>query len=418
MRARTILLPVAGLSLAVLGGVLSAHTSGIVVPPSHAGETQIAVSVHQAALPVTTTVGTGSAESRTVKVGAAPTGTITYPVDGTTYGAAWTGTITGTASSAAGATVTGTQVAVEDTTASQWWSGSSFSASSQTFVGVTGTTTWLLPLGTGNLTSGDSYSVVAQATDSAGKLGTSSTISFTYIIPTAPPAVVVAYPVDGTAYGTNWTGTITGTASPNSGPGATITSTKVAIEDTTTKQWWSGTSFSVSGQTFVPVSGTTTWYLPIGPNSLTSDDTYSVTAEATDSLGKVGTNSTVTFTYTSQPTVSITFPVNRTRYGTDWTTMITGGASAGVGTTIRTTEVAIEDTTTNQWWNGTSFAGSTQTFMAVTGTTTWYLPLEPDSLTLGDSYTIVAQATDSAGNVSASSTVTFTYVPQPTHTAS
>jgi hypothetical protein len=418
MRTRTILLTLAGLSLAVLGGVLSAHTAGIVVPPSHAGETQIAVSTNKAVQPGATTVATGSAKSGVVTVKTAPTVSITYPVDATTYGSDWTGTITGTASAAAGMTLQSTQVAIEDTTTKQWWSGTSFSVSGQTFVPVSGTTTWMLTLAAQSLTTGDTYSLVAQATDSAGNPGTSSTVSFTYSIPTAPPTVSVTYPVDGTAYGPNWTGTMTGTASPNSGPGATITGTEVAIEDTTTKQWWSGSSFSVSGQTFVPVSGTTTWYLPLGPNSLTSGDTYSVTAEATDSLGQVGTSSTVTFTYTPQPTVSITYPVNGTRYGTDWTTMITGGASAGVGTTIRTTEVAVEDTTISQWWNGTSFAGSTQTFVAVTGTTTWYLPLEPDSLTSGDSYTIVAQATDSVGNVSPSTTVTFTYTPQPTATAS
>ena len=31
-----------------------------------------------------------------------------------------------------------------------------------------------------NLTSGDSYSVIAEATDSASNVGTSSTVSFTY----------------------------------------------------------------------------------------------------------------------------------------------------------------------------------------------------------------------------------------------
>ena len=49
----------------------------------------------------------------------------------------------------------------------------------QSFVAATGTTTWLLACAADNLTSGDSYSVVAQATDSAGNLGTSSTVKFT-----------------------------------------------------------------------------------------------------------------------------------------------------------------------------------------------------------------------------------------------
>ena len=81
MRARTILLPVAGLSLAVLGGVLSANTSGLVVAPSYAGETQIAVSIPEAAQPVATKVGTGSAKSGTVTAKTAPTVSITYPID-------------------------------------------------------------------------------------------------------------------------------------------------------------------------------------------------------------------------------------------------------------------------------------------------------------------------------------------------
>ncbi len=111
---------------------------------------------------------------------AAPMASITYPVDGTTYGSDWTGMLTGTASSAASTTIASTQVAIEDTTTSQWWSGTSFIASNQSFVPVTGTTTWMLTLAVANLTPGDAYSVVAEATDSLGNLGTSSTVSFTY----------------------------------------------------------------------------------------------------------------------------------------------------------------------------------------------------------------------------------------------
>jgi hypothetical protein len=332
-----------------------------------------------------------------------PTVSVTYPVDGTTYGADWTGTITGTAST----TVASTEVAIEDTSATRWWNGTAFAASSQTFVAATGNTTWLLGFGPDNLTSGDSYSVVAQATDSAGNVGTSSTVSFTYLIPTAPPAVVVTYPVDGTTYGPNWTGTITGTAS--SGASTTIASTQVAIEDTSATMWWNGTAFAASSQSFVAATGNTTWMLAMPANDLSSGGTYKVVAEATDSLGKVGTSSTVTFTYTPQPTVTITYPVDGTTYGADWTGTITGTASAGPGATISSISVAIEDTTTKQWWNGTSFSDATQTFVKATGTTTWYLPLGAGSLTSDDSYALVAGATDSAGNVATSASVTFTF---------
>jgi hypothetical protein len=353
-------------------------------------------------------VGTESAMSKPVTVNTTPAVSVAYPVDATTYGADWNPMITGTASAGGGATIASTEVAIEDTTTSQWWSGSSFSASTQTFVGVTGTTTWLLSFTADNLTSGDSYALVAQATDSAGNLGSSSTVTFTYkTAPPAPPTVSITYPVDNTAYGADWTGTITGTASP--GTGATITSTDVAIEDTTTSQWWSGSSFSASSQMFVPVSGTTTWMLGLGPDSLTSGDGYSVIAQSTDSLGKVGTSSTVTFAYTPQPTVAITYPVDGTSYGSNWTGTITGTASPGAGATVASTAVAIEDTSTTMWWNGTSFASSTQTFGPVTGTTTWLRPLGTGNLTSGDGYAVVAEVTDSAGNVGTSASVTFTY---------
>jgi hypothetical protein len=230
---------------------------------------------------------------------------------------------------------------------------------------------------------------------------------------TASPSVTVTYPVDNTTYGSGWTGTITGTASSNSGDGTTLTSTEVAIEDTTSSQWWSGSSFSASDQTFVPVSGTTTWLIGLGQDDRTFGDSYSLVAGATDSAGNTGTSSALTFTYDITPTVSVSYPVDGTGYGADWTAMITGTASPGAGATVASTEVAVEDTTAKLWWNGSSFSDPTQNFVTVTGTTTWYLPFGPGNLTSGDSYSLIAQTTDSAGNTGTSSTVTFTYDTTP-----
>ena len=368
-------------------------------------------------------VGVESAKSGVVTVNTTPTVSVTYPVDGTIYGSNWTGPITGTASSVPGTTIASTKVAIEDNSTTMWWNGTAFAASTQTFVPVTGNTTWLRPLAASNLTSGDSYSVVAQATDSAGNLGTSSTVSFTYGTATAPPTVSVTYPVNNTTYGSNWSGEITGTAS--AAIGASITSISIAVEDTAAKLWWNGTSFSATKQTFEPVtSGTTTWLLTLQTSNLTSGHTYSVIAEATDSAGNLGTSSTVSFTYgttttaTTPPTVSVTYPVDGTSYGSNWTGTIIGTASSnsGASTTITSTEVAIEDTSTTMWWNRTAFAASTQTFVPVTGTTTWLLAMPASNLTSGNSYSVIAQATDSAGNVGTSSTVTFTDTAPPTTT--
>src|SRR5208283_61191 len=224
----------------------------------------------------------------------------------------------------------------------------------------------------------------------------------------APPTVTIIYPVNGTTYGSNWTGEITGTASSNSGAGTTIKTTVVAIEDTTTNKWWNNTSFANSSQIFVAATGTSTWYLPLG--SLTPGNSYAVVAQATDSAGNIGTSSTVAFTYDVTPRVTITYPCNSKTYdASTWTGMITGTASAGPGASIKSTAVAIEDMNTKLWWNGTSFAASTETFVTATGTTTWYLPLPASYLSSANSYSVVAQATDSAGNIGTSPAVTFSY---------
>jgi hypothetical protein len=232
-----------------------------------------------------------------------PTVTITYPVDSTTYSADWNGTITGTASAGPGATISSVSLAIEDTTTTQWWNGTSFSDATQTFVAVTGTTTWYLPLGAGSLTSDDTYALVAGATDSSGNVATSASVTFTYSIPESPPTVTITYPVDGTTYGADWTGTITGTASAGSF-GTTIVDHDSGgnRRHQRERMWWNGTSFAASSQSFVAATGTTTWLLALGAENLTAGDTYSVIAQTTDSNGKVGTSSAVSFTYNSQST--------------------------------------------------------------------------------------------------------------------
>jgi hypothetical protein len=352
-----------------------------------------------------------------------PTATITYPVNKTSYGSNWTGSITGTASSNAGpgTTIKSLEVAIENTKTGSWWNGSSFSATSQTFVPASGTATWSLGLAASNLVSGDTYSVIAEATDSLGNTGESSAASFTYSTPdTTPPTVTITYPLNGATYGTNWTGTITGTASSNAGSGTTISTVVAAIENTKTDKWWNGTSFSTTGQSFVPASGTATWSLGLATSNLVSGDSYSVIAEATDSLGNTGTSSMVSFTYctthnTTPPSVSITYPVNNATYSTNWTGAVTGTASSnsGSGTAITGAAVAIENTTTGKWWDGSAFELGTKSFVAANSTTSWTLSLAASVLVSGDAYSVIAEATDSLGNQGESSTVSFTYSTAP-----
>ena len=114
-------------------------------------------------------------------------------------------------------------------------------------------------------------------------------------------------------------------------------------------------------------------------------------------------NSTVT------PTVAVIYPVNGSTYGTNWSGVITGSASAKGGTTISSVKVAIENTTTGKWWNGISFSTTIQLFEAATGTTSWSFALPAGDLVSGDAYSVTAQATDSNSGIGTSSPVTFTY---------
>ncbi len=173
-----------------------------------------------------------------------PTVTISYPVNNTTYGSDWGGAITGTVSDALGS-VTGVGVSLQQGSGStSCWTGSgnTYTASCPNYLPVTtGTTTWSLTLPTTDLTSGDSYNVTAQAQDSVGNVFTSSTVGFTYnIAAPALPTVAITYPVDGTTYGTDWGGAITGTAAANA-EGASISDVEVSIQQGS-GSCWTGTA--------------------------------------------------------------------------------------------------------------------------------------------------------------------------------
>jgi len=254
-----------------------------------------------------------------------------------------------------------------------------------------------------NLVSGDTYTIIAKAYDTLNNVGTSATRTFKYN--TTPPSVAISYPVNSTTYGGNWTGTITGTASFTNG----ASSVAVAVEDTSTSLWWNGAAFSATNQTFVTATGTTSWTYALAGSNFASGDGVSVVAEATDNAGNVGNSATVSFVYNSTPpTVTVSYPVNNASYGSNWSGAITGTASFPNG--AGTISIAIENTTTAHWWNGTNFTSATsQTFVSATGTTSWSYTLAATKFVAGDSYTVIAKATDALGNTALSSTISFTY---------
>ena len=181
------------------------------------------------------------------------------------------------------------------------------SSSPWTFVGASSNTSPYPVTWAGQPTNGD-YVVVAVGTDNVMNTDTTPSGSIPVTVSNFAPSVAVTYPTS-TTYAGNWSGTITGSASSNDGPGTTITSTAVQIEDTTTSQYWNGSGWQ-SGAVFNAASGGTSWSYGLSAANLTSGHSYSVTGRAVDSVGNSGTSSTVNFTFYVAPAITTSAATN------------------------------------------------------------------------------------------------------------
>ncbi|MCY2987786.1 MAG: FG-GAP-like repeat-containing protein [Planctomycetota bacterium] len=113
----------------------------------------------------------------------APTSTITFPVDGSTYDATtWTDVITGTAADTGGSGVAAVGVSIKNNTTSKYWDGSGFNATSESYANATlAAGSWSYPLPDSTFTSGANYTVHTAAVDTVANLQLAPTIaSFTY----------------------------------------------------------------------------------------------------------------------------------------------------------------------------------------------------------------------------------------------
>lgn len=215
---------------------------------------------------------------------------VTYPVNSTTYGANWTGTLTGTASAATGTTISGSGVAVsvqQGSGATSCWTGSgaNFTALCPKYVAATyASGSWSLGLPSGDLTSSDTYKVTAQAADSLSVSTTSSTVSFTYTVPAPFASAPVASA--STSYSTVpiWFDkepvTLADSPSVNGGPAVSsvtyyycLTSNS-SCTNTSTANWTSIGTSTASGSN---------WTLTWASTALPTDGKYYLMATATNS---------------------------------------------------------------------------------------------------------------------------------------
>ena len=158
---------------------------------------------------------------------AAPSSTITFPADGSSYNAAgWdagctTTGVCGTASDTGGSGLAFVGVRIHDTTNDTYWDGSGWSGTSSSFNATSTTDSyahWSYAFAHTNLTNGHSYTVTSRAIDNAVNVETpgsaDNTHSFTY--DTSAPTVTIVSTTPGTINGSGsstvkWNATEAGT---------------------------------------------------------------------------------------------------------------------------------------------------------------------------------------------------------------
>ena len=238
--------------------------------------------------------------------------------------------------------------------------------------------------------------------------------------PLTPNGAIITAPTAGATVGQMLFNTPAGTATPTSG--ATISSVKLTIEDTTaagsignvcgtrvTPCYWNGSGWQ-SGATTVTATGTTSWgYSGIAYSNLANAHTYSMLATMTDSSATSLTGPATTWTYSSASNPgTVTYPVNSTIYGANLASTATGTMPSGTSPVA----YSLYDVTANKYWNGSSWqtaqAWPTDGVTTLTSTT-WSANLPVAALTNTHSYTYSFLDLNALGNFGVSTASAFSY---------
>ena len=169
-------------------------------------------------------------------------------------------------------------------------------------------------------------------------------------------------------------------------------------------------AISGSGDTYTVTASTTS-----GDGTLSVDFNATASGGATDQAGNVSVaNFTAGDEYTidrTEPDSVIVFPGAPGSFNaTGWTDEITGTASDTGGADVARVDVSIQLDSTGNFFNGSSFSSPTEVLLQASGTTTWMFALLDSNLADGESYTVNAVTTDTAGNVeSTPGTAVFTF---------
>lgn len=344
------------------------------------------------------------------------------PYRSATWDSGCTSTICGTATDK-GSAIASVSVSVRSGTGS-YWNGTSFASSTEVLLTASGTTSWSLPFPAGNFPTDGAYTVRALATSASGTTASSSN---TFTFDRTAPVPWSFFPTAGTSYSAaSWdAGCFNAICMTGTDATSGVLSFAISVRQGT-GNYWNGTSFASATEVLMPASFSTLWYIVLPASKLPADGGYTVRGVATDRAGNTGSVST-SFTFDrTAPSVAFTFPAAGASYRA--TTWDDGCSTAGAGDLCGTASDAtsgLASTTVSirqgvgSYWNGTSFASTTEVLLATTGTTSWSRAMSAASFPADGSYTVRAVTTDTVGNTNTVSR-TFTMdatAPAPTGVA-
>ncbi|NCU28084.1 MAG: DUF1566 domain-containing protein [Candidatus Moranbacteria bacterium] len=176
-----------------------------------------------------------------------------------------------------------------------------------------------------------------------------------------------------------------------------ISSVQISIKRLSDNKWWNGSSFASTTETFVNTSGTNSWSYNISDSAWTSNTSYLIKSKTTDiamNVENVGAGNT--FTIDNVTPVSTIISPSQNANIKNLTSISGTVTDAG---TITLTEVSLKRLSDNKWWNGSSFASTTETFVSTTGTNSWLYNISNDAWTTNTSYLIKVRSTDDGNNI-------------------
>jgi len=285
------------------------------------------------------------------------------------------------------AAVTAVAVSVRRLSTGLYWNGTTFSAGSETWLAATGTNDWNYALAPTALAEGD-FTVRARAADGANFGYDSRTFTVDRTAPAAP--------------------TLTSVPPATSGPSATVA---FSTTDAT-----AGFHCRLDGGAWISCASPNTY------SNLTSG-AHTVDVRAVD--GAANTSGSTSTTWTADataPTAAMTFPTTSSYNPAGWVggcqTPAAGdvcGTASDLGSGLATVAVSIRRAGTNKYWDGSSFAVTSETWLGATGTTSWSYAFAGASFPADGSYTVRWRATDAVGNATiGGADLTLDTAPPPT----